>query len=140
MSKRCFKCGEIKPLSEFYRHPQMRDGRVNKCKPCNKRDIAIHRRENPHVQERERLRYESESNEARERRNEISRQWRKDHPEAYKAHNAVNNAIRDGKIVRQSCRVCGDPKSHAHHADYSKPLEVDWLCARHHQREHNPIE
>jgi hypothetical protein len=32
--KRCVKCGESKPLSEFYEQKQMRDGRRNDCKRC----------------------------------------------------------------------------------------------------------
>ena len=60
---------------------------------------------------------------------------RERHPERIKARGAVSNAIRDGRLSKQPCRVCGDD-AHAHHKDYDKPLEVEWLCHKHHMEEH----
>lgn|SRR3990167_361636 len=44
-TKKCFKCGLEKSLSEFYKHPQMPDGHVNKCKDCNKNDVHLNRKD-----------------------------------------------------------------------------------------------
>lgn len=52
------------------------------------------------------------------------------------ARSVIRNRIYAGTMVRLPCEVCGDPKSHAHHEDYSKPLEVKWLCAKHHKEIH----
>lgn len=61
------------------------------------------------------------------------------YPEKRRAHSAVSNAIRDGRMKREPCEVCGDKKSHAHHDDYSKPLDVRWLCQKHHTEHHRAI-
>lgn len=56
------------------------------------------------------------------------------------ARTALNNAIRDGRVVRGTCRDCGAPEAHGHHHDYSKPLDVIWLCTEHHIAEHRRID
>ena len=57
-------------------------------------------------------------------------------PEKVKARNILYSALRSGKIQRQPCEVCGDQNGHAHHEDYSKPLDVIWLCPKHHKERH----
>lgn len=127
MEKKCFKCGITKDINDFYKHPQMSDGRFGKCKECAKGDASKYSRtESGRGVERSRNR----------RRNkylsDATRLHRQRNPLKYRARNAVNNAIRDGKLVRMPCRICGE-KAQAHHEDYSKPLEVDWLCFKHHR-------
>lgn len=58
-----------------------------------------------------------------------------------KARSDLNHAVRDGKIsVGLICEVeeCSEPPE-AHHDDYSKPLEVRWLCFEHHRAHHKAI-
>src|SRR5437899_10932455 len=56
--------------------------------------------------------------------------WRKNNRIKHRAHSAVWNALRSGKLLRPlSCSSCGTQcKPQGHHPDYSKPLEVIWLC------------
>lgn len=65
-----------------------------------------------------------------------TRQYREAHPERAAARQAVQTAVRNGSLARLECEVCGEAKSHAHHDDYSKPLEVRWLCHEHHMEHH----
>lgn len=39
-TKICFKCNEERPLSDYYKHPRMSDGHLNKCKLCTRKDTA----------------------------------------------------------------------------------------------------
>lgn len=53
-----------------------------------------------------------------------------------RARQRTKTAVRNGTLVRLPCSVCGNKKSEAHHADYSKPLEIAWLCRIHHMELH----
>lgn len=56
--------------------------------------------------------------------------------EMLRAQHAVKRALRFGKLTKKPCGICGSKESEAHHPDYSKALEVEWLCRKHHRLEH----
>lgn len=134
--KTCFKCGVEKPLSEFYRHPQMGDGHLGKCKACTRRDVYLNRLAKiDHYQEYDRKRFAETWH-----RRICSASWlhsdREANREKHVARSAVIHAIRDGRLRRGPCEVCGCVEVQGHHDDYSKPLEVRWLCVKHHFEAH----
>lgn len=118
--KRCFKCGKVKPLSEFYAHPMMADGHLNKCKDCAKADAKAHREAYPERDLDTRLRACAKN------------------PTHKNANMAVDAALRCGRLNRpERCQGCGrsgdETRLSAHHYDYTKPLDVIWLCAACHR-------
>lgn len=62
-----------------------------------------------------------------------------DYKTAQRAHGTVAEAIERKRLFRQPCEVCGRTKVQAHHDDYSKPLDVKWLCPHHHKALHKAI-
>lgn len=71
-----------------------------------------------------------------ERLAEHTKNYRARNPEKRRAHRKVEVEIRTGRMAKQPCSECGNEKSQAHHDDYTKPLDVIWLCALHHKRRH----
>lgn len=55
------------------------------------------------------------------------------------ARRKLNNFLAKGKIIKQECLKCGASNTEAHHPDYSKPLEIIWLCRIHHAEIHHPL-
>jgi hypothetical protein len=64
-------------------------------------------------------------------------EYKLENPEKALAHTLVSLAKDSGELVMQPCEVCGVMPTQAHHDDYSKPLEVRWLCVTHHIRLHH---
>jgi hypothetical protein len=57
-----------------------------------------------------------------------------------KARQIVNVQIRKGLLQRQACEIDGcNGVGHAHHEDYSKPLDIVWLCRKHHEAYHHGL-
>lgn len=68
---------------------------------------------------------------------QLDRKYKAKSPEKYVARSAVGNALRSGRLVRQPCERCGaTERVEAHHEDYSRPLDVNWLCKDCHAQRH----
>lgn len=133
--KTCFKCLCSLPLEAFYKHAAMGDGRLGKCKGCTKKDATKHRLENlEHIRQYDKRRASQPHRVAK--RLEIFKRYKEEFPNRVKATNAVNNAVRDKRLEKWPCQVCGEAKSVAHHPDYDRPLDVVWLCQAHHKQAH----
>jgi len=147
MGKSCLRCGQIKPISDYYKHPRMADGHLGKCKECCKIEAINHRNKNiekarAYDRERGKLPHRKKAvaeylkTEAGKRSHEHSKtKWMRKHPNRRAASCILNNAIRDGRVIRFPCFICG-AKAHAHHPDYDHPLDVVWLCPKHHKDAH----
>lgn len=147
MKKRCISCHKIKSLEDFHKHSEMKDGHLNKCKPCvrkyvSERVAVLSKDPTWLLKERERQRKKEAKrrNEGRVRKEtpeearKRTTKWRLKHAHKRKAHCLVNSALRNGALIAKPCH-CG-AKAQAHHDDYGKPLEVDWLCPKHHAERH----
>lgn len=125
----CRACHTEKAAGDFY------PGVASRCKDCHKTAMKFRRLTDPSVQKYdcERAKLPARKEMARK----IKVRWRGDNPLAYKAQTAVNNAIRDGRLTKSPCSLCGtDENLHAHHKNYNRPLDVTWLCAKCHHRIH----
>lgn len=139
-TKECFKCLRALPMSEFYDHPAMGDGKLGKCKECTKKDVH----DRYVLTRKERSLYEAKRYKDPRRRayvNEQLRLLRIRYPEKAKAWAAVARAVRSGKLIRGACVHCGATKRiQGHHDDYYKPLDVRWVCFKcHREREHGQV-
>lgn len=134
-AKACFRCNIVKPLTDFYAHPMMADGRLGKCKECARADVKARYA----LTITERHAYEAKRNATPERKARLQAAHKRhnaDNPDKALARHLVAKAIRSGKLARLPCEVCGAPESQGHHEDYSKPLDVRWLCFTHHREAH----
>lgn len=83
----------------------------------------------------QRVKEYSQKEQGKEVRRKSLAKWEGNNPHKKRAANMVNNAIRAGRLERGACEICGK-KAQGHHEDYSKPLEVRWLCPAHHALVH----
>lgn len=154
--KVCKKCAMAKPLDEFYKKSKMADGHLNACIACvkayekNRRlKIADHlqayekaRATLPHRMEARRQYAKTDA--GKKAHQKAMQIYNKKHPMAYAAKIITGNALRDGRLIkRECCEECQSThKIEGHHDDYTKPLDVRWLCEACHKawhRQNKPI-
>lgn len=124
--KKCKKCGISKPRTEFPKHSSIKGEVENLCKKCRYQQIKLWRKKNK----------EKYLETARKHVKKYANKY----PEKMIAHQKVTAAKLLGILIKPKlCELCGkDHKNiQAHHEDYSKPLEVVWLCVQCHNDVHN---
>lgn len=140
----CKKCGVSKPLECYYKSI------TGACKECWRARVKAYRLTNleriqAYDRERGQLLHRKEGVKERAARykhrdRERIQKFRANHPEKARAHSKTMNAIRAGILKPKPCQRCGFAFGiQAHHEDYSKPLEVIWLCIKCHGERHREI-
>jgi hypothetical protein len=133
--KNCIKCHETKPLACFLKDKRNSDGHTGYCRKC--------------ANARHRERYKADPSGWRRREREYARRHpervraavrakRARYPDRDRARHMVAYAVEKGEMVRPShCERCdrNDTRIEAHHPDYSRPLDVEWICTRCHAAE-----
>ncbi len=125
--KVCSRCKLTKPTSDFYKRKDRPGGLGSHCKSCdynrtNTEEMGTWRR-NWNKTHRDSL-------------NKALKEYLARNPEKKKAWSKWSKALKNGKIVKKPCVVCGSKSAQGHHKDYSKPLEIVWLCRKHHKDIH----
>lgn len=132
----CRLCGQ-RPVPESYL--TRCDYRCRECRNASKRRGLAKAERLPSLERLRALARAGDEEAARQlklrdkEKNAIARQK---YAERVRARQIIRNNIYRGKLSRQPCEVCGNPKSEAHHDDYSRPLDVVWLCPAHHAERH----
>ncbi len=135
ITKKCFKCGQLKIINDFYRHPGMADGFLGKCKVCvNKYRKEYYKKHIKHIK----IYNQTKQGKISHKKSNVK--WRINNPEKIKAQNIINQALYKKKLLKEPCRECGaKEKVEGHHEDYNFPLDVVWLCQQHHLNLHKII-
>ena len=150
--KKCKSCEIDKPLDDFYKHEAQKDGRDSTCKECRKSRLKERRKADPEkFKETDRLRYQIDPR-VRERHRRYHKtddgkaalrrshkKWIEANEDKRAAHILLNNAIKAGKVEKpNACDDCGkcECRIEGHHDDYTKPLDVRWLCRECHLLQH----
>jgi len=135
MYKKCTICHIEKEENEdnFYKKDRNKSGFDNRCKECFLILARYHNAKN-YNKKIWRKKAEKRKKEGKQKKN--SKEMMNKYPLKYKARYKLRNKVYSGKIKKEACEVCGNKKVQAHHEDYNKPFDVNWLCIEHHRDRH----
>lgn len=136
--KRCTTCDKRKPHAEFSRDSSRWDGRMSRCKVCDRKCNSKKKKESGF--------YHSEKYKKKTARYRLTDKYKKairksslKNADHIFARRAVHKAIRKGELKKRGCQSCGELKVQAHHYLGYAPenwLDVIWLCQPHHSQAH----
>lgn len=138
--KICCTCKESLPGSAFYYRASTSDGCSSSCSNCERNYARKRLQENPKIRARvrEQARKRHITPEGMESYRISSAKYTMKHRAKKNAHRRLGYAIRTGKLSKPTeCSKCGDVgRIEGHHEDYSKALDVTWLCISCHRAVH----
>jgi hypothetical protein len=143
--KTCTHCGVSKDESLFGVNKASPDGLNYKCRQC----VSAYQKER-----RDRLNASRPAGWKQKTKDkaQYAREWKDNHPgyatakkrewwqknrDRMHIKDKVKYAVKTGKLIKTPCQVCGELKVEGHHPDYSRPLDVVWLCRKHHNEIHH---
>ena len=145
--KECSACGKRKEESEFCVNKATSDGLTYRCRVCLG-EYQKARRERLNASRPPDWKKKTEDMAA------YMKAWKEAHPgymtkakadwlkrnkDRQRVRDAVRYALKTGKLVKTACQVCGKDEVDGHHPDYSRPLDVVWLCKEHHSQVHKMV-
>ena len=129
--KRCSRCKIEKSLGCFAKNRTRKDGLQHYCRECKTILKKKYLKTEACKESNRRYKQSCKGKESVKRYDEKARRT---HPEKYEAHYKAANAEKKGLLIRQPCEICGEVDVQKHHEDYSKPLDIEWLCKKCHQK------
>ncbi len=143
-TKICYTCKEKKSTSDFSSNKCSPDGYRYQCKLCSKkyRERWLKTIKGQEFLIRDRQRWKDYYQENKKKVNDRVYTYQTKQKETpigelkFRAGQLIRYLKRKGKIISNPCCICGDENTQGHHPDYSKPLEVAWLCSKHHKEVH----
>ena len=142
--KTCQMCNERKDLALFGKDASKEDGLSYRCKECvnavrrvKREAIAATKSPDWKKKTQDIEAYRKAWREAHPGYSTAKKkEWYSKHKDRLRVKDAVKYALRTGKLVKTPCQVCGELEVQGHHPDYSRPLDVVWLCRKHHHEIH----